>query len=130
MTLSVGEAAFQPEFASAILKECHKYGIHTALETCGYLPWTDIEPLVKESDLVLFNIDQVDSVAHKKASGRDNAIILENASRVSQITKMKVRVSLKRIWIKYSTHFSAHAFTGADLDLLSARKLSTCIKVR
>ena len=55
MTLSGGDAIFQPEFALEILKLAQLNGIHTCLETAGNCkPETFVE-LARHTDLFLFD---------------------------------------------------------------------------
>jgi len=94
VTLSGGEAALQTEFAASILEECQKLGARTTLETHGNLLWSKLEPVIRHADLVLFNLKHIDPIPHKQGTGCDIAPIFENAKRVSQVTKMKIRVVL------------------------------------
>jgi pyruvate formate lyase activating enzyme len=94
ITLSGGEAAFQPEFSLAILKECRKLGLHTLVETCGYASWEVLESVLEYVDLVLFDIKHIDPEMHKKGTGMTNDIILKNAVKTAQYKPMKVRVPL------------------------------------
>ena len=45
MTLSGGEPALQPAFAEALLRLAHDECINTAIETCGQVPWPNLERL-------------------------------------------------------------------------------------
>lgn len=83
VTLTGGEPLVQLNFALAILKECQKKGIDTAIETCGAVPWERIERILPYLDLVLFDIKQMDSQAHKNQTGHDNRLILKNAAKIS-----------------------------------------------
>jgi pyruvate formate lyase activating enzyme len=94
VTLSGGEATFQPGFAQAILEACKDLGMHTALETCGYSSWDVLERLLEYTDLVLFDIKHIDPDMHKRGTGMNNALILENAGKAARFRPMKVRVPL------------------------------------
>lgn len=94
VTLSGGEATFQPEFALAILRECKTLGLNTAIETCGYASWQVLQSLLEYVDLVLFDIKHVDTVRHQAGTGMNNDIILENAGKIAALKPMKVRVPL------------------------------------
>jgi pyruvate formate lyase activating enzyme len=83
VTLTGGEPALQPAFAEAVLRLAREEGLHTAMETCGYAPWSDYEPLLPHLNLVLFDIKHMDPVRHKQATGVDNERILENARRIA-----------------------------------------------
>ncbi|MDD5093423.1 MAG: glycyl-radical enzyme activating protein [Dehalococcoidia bacterium] len=82
VTASGGEATAQSTFLLNLLRECHNRGYHTALETCGYLKWTVLEPILAYVDLVLFDLKHTDSETHKKLTGVSNELILENARKI------------------------------------------------
>jgi pyruvate formate lyase activating enzyme len=78
VTFSGGEPFAQAEFLLAALAGCKRLGIPTAVETCGQAARADIlaaEPLV---DLFLFDFKVVDSARHRKLTGVDNGVILDN----------------------------------------------------
>lgn len=87
VTLSGGEASFQPEFAEQILKRCQEAGIHTAMETTGYTTWEKFSRIIRYVDLLLFDIKNMDSEKHQKFTGVRNEMILENAVKASKCVK-------------------------------------------
>ena len=94
ITLSGGEATFQPDFASTLFKASKDLGIHTALETCGYVSWKILESLLEHIDFVLYDIKHWDSERHRRGTGFSNELILENARKTAERKPMKVRVPL------------------------------------
>ena len=56
VTFSGGEALLQPEFLLEMLKMCKAQGLHTAVDTCGDVPWEDIEKIIPFTDLFLYDI--------------------------------------------------------------------------
>lgn len=56
VTISGGEPALQKEFLLALLVGAKERGIHTAVETAGNYPFTNIEPSLPYIDLVLFDV--------------------------------------------------------------------------
>ena len=82
MTLSGGEPSVNAEFACQLLKEARKRGLHRCLDTNGYSPFEVLEGLVKLSDIILYDLKHLDSAPHKEMTGVDNALILENLSRL------------------------------------------------
>ena len=94
VTLSGGEATFQPDFALALLRECKSAGLHTTLETCGYTSWEVLQRLLQYIDFVLLDIKHMDAASHKRGTGQTNDIILANAKRIASCKQMKVRVPL------------------------------------
>jgi pyruvate formate lyase activating enzyme len=79
VTLSGGEPLLHPGFARELLRRCKAEGIHTAVETCGAVPWTNIESILEYTDLFLYDIKLVDPVAHQRWMGTSNTAVLENA---------------------------------------------------
>ncbi len=84
VTISGGEVLCQADFAAELLRECKECGIHTAIETAASLPFEKIEKLLPYLDLCLMDIKHMDPEKHREYTGRDNALILENARRLSE----------------------------------------------
>lgn len=78
MTLSGGEPLFQPDFAIALLKAARAEGLHTCLDTCGYVSAHVLAQALPYVDLVLYDIKSVNSQRHRSRTGRPNQRILEN----------------------------------------------------
>lgn len=78
VTISGGEPYSQYEFLNSFLKKCRKEGLNTAVETCGFVEWEKIKKTVDSIDLFLFDIKHMDTQIHKKLTGIDNALILNN----------------------------------------------------
>lgn len=83
ITLTGGEPFFQPDFSSAILAECRKRKIHTAVETCLFGQWPNIKDIVKFTDLFIVDLKIFDSRAHKMYTGHDNRLIFENFRKLA-----------------------------------------------
>lgn len=83
VTLSGGEPTMQPKYALEILKACKGRGIHTAIETCGYVKWDTLDEMLQYLDLVHVDIKHMLPVEHKKLTGKENELILENIGRIA-----------------------------------------------
>ena len=83
ITLSGGEPLLQAGFAAELLKMCKKRGIHTAIETAGYVPRENIEKVLPFTDLFLYDLKSKDSLVHKTWTGVDNQRILDNLEWLS-----------------------------------------------
>jgi len=92
VTFSGGEPTLQPRFLAACLKACREMGIHTAIDTCGYVQWSVLEKLAPFIDLFLFDVKHMDSETHKELTGVRNELILQNLRRLSDRGKT--------IWIR------------------------------
>ena len=83
VTLSGGEPLAQYDFSLELLKKAKENGIHTAIETCGYAEKSKILEIAKYVDLFLFDCKKTDQELHKKYTGVDNKIILDNLKALS-----------------------------------------------
>lgn len=92
VTFSGGECMLQLDFLAELLKLCRKNGVHTAVDTAGCVPWESFEKILPFTDMVLYDIKAMDSAVHKKYTGVDNALILENLARLLK--------SGVRLWVR------------------------------
>ena len=83
VTLSGGEVLAQADFAAELLKTCKEAGLHTAIESTGNAPYSDIEKLLPYLDLYLLDIKHMDSGKHEEYTGAPNERILENARMIA-----------------------------------------------
>jgi pyruvate formate lyase activating enzyme len=94
VTIGGGEATMQQEFVTALLKKCKGMYIHTAMETCGYVKWEELEKILEYIDLLYFDIKHMDSRIHKELTGVPNELILENAKKASKMRPIIIRIPL------------------------------------
>jgi pyruvate formate lyase activating enzyme len=78
LTITGGEVTSQPEFAMELLQRCRDSGIHTAIETCGVCDWSNLRALAELSDIVYYDLKLADPELHRKWTGADNRVILQN----------------------------------------------------
>ena len=76
----------QIDFLVEILKKCKENGIHTAVVTAGHIPWKNFEKILPYTDLFLYDIKSMDSETHKKYTGVENTLILENLSKLLKLS--------------------------------------------
>jgi len=84
VTASGGEASTQPAFLIEFFRRCREIGIHTTLDTTGHVQWKILKGILKNTDLVLFDIKHIDPGIHRELTGVDNSLILENARRITE----------------------------------------------
>lgn len=84
VTFSGGETLIQFEFLKEMLHLCHQRGIHTALDTSGFAPWVQLEEILPDVDLFLYDIKSTDDAVHQKYVGVSNHLILENIRKLSE----------------------------------------------
>lgn len=84
VTFSGGEPLIYSDFLSEVLERCKRLGIHTAIETSGYVPWGNIEKVIDNVDLFLYDLKLMDNNKHKIYIGSDNKLILDNLSKICE----------------------------------------------
>ncbi len=95
VTFSGGEPTHQPEFLWHLSKRCQQSGIHTALDTTGFIKPEVLKKVLEYTNLVLYDIKHMDPAQHKELTGVDNRLILDNAGMIAAIGKpMIIRMPL------------------------------------
>lgn len=69
VTLSGGEPLQQPAFCREVLRRCHERGLHTALDTSGFLGEHADDALLDATDLVLLDIKSSDPETYRRVTG-------------------------------------------------------------
>lgn len=82
VTISGGEPLVQADFVATLLKRFRSVGVHTAIETSGYAPWTQVQKVAEQCDLCMMDIKFINAENHKKYTGVDNSLILDNLQRL------------------------------------------------
>ena len=98
VTASGGEPTMQPTFVAHLFLKLQGANIHTALDTCGLCSQETLKKILPHTDLILFDLKEIDSVRHKHFTGQDNQIILKNLLFINNyITSTKPTL---RLWIR------------------------------
>jgi pyruvate formate lyase activating enzyme len=92
-TLSGGEPLMQDRFAVRLFAAAKAMGIHTALDTNGFLGERLSDEELENIDVVLLDIKTWDPERHRNLTGKDVAATLEFARRLSKKNKP--------IWLRY-----------------------------
>ncbi|MFE6859297.1 pyruvate formate-lyase-activating protein [Nocardia sp. NPDC057668] len=82
-TISGGEPLQQPGFASALLRGFRELGLHTALDTSGFLGRAASDELLDATDLVLLDIKAGQPETYRRLTGRDLDPTLRFAERLA-----------------------------------------------
>jgi len=82
VTFSGGECMLQIDFLAEILEKCSQNGIHTAVDTAGCVPFESFERILPFTDLFLYDVKIFDGHKHKRYTGADNTLILENLKKL------------------------------------------------
>ncbi|WP_436535772.1 pyruvate formate-lyase-activating protein [Actinoplanes sp. HUAS TT8] len=69
VTVSGGEPLEQPDFVREVLRRSHERGLHTALDTSGFLGDRADDELLSYTDLVLLDIKSGDPATYRKVTG-------------------------------------------------------------
>lgn len=95
VTFSGGEPLSQPSFLAECLRRCRSRGLHTAVDTCGSAARDTMLEVARLTDLVLFDLKLMDREAHRRYTGGDNRMILDNLRALSaEGTEVWVRLPL------------------------------------
>jgi len=93
VTFSGGEPLEQKDFLLQVAQLCKDHYIHTALETCGSVPWGTFEKVLAVIDLFLYDLKEMDPERHREYTGVGNDLILSNFVRLAATGKdMIVRI--------------------------------------
>ena len=93
ITLSGGEVLQQPAFAARILRGAKEFGVHTALDTSGYLGRNATDELLGDVDLVLLDVKAGDEETYKRVTGRELQPTLDFGRRLDAFDI--------EVWVRY-----------------------------
>ncbi len=82
LTLSGGEPLFQFDFAADLLQAAKRSGLHCCVDTSGSAAWSSFEKLKPFTDLWLYDYKETDPDLHRRFTGQDNRVILENLRKL------------------------------------------------
>lgn len=78
VTFSGGECMLHADFIAGTCRLLKENGIHSCIDTCGYVPQTSFEKVLPYADLFLYDLKKMDPEKHKEYTGVDNHLILDN----------------------------------------------------
>ena len=84
LTISGGEPLMQPAFVARIFEECHKLGVHTTLDTSGFLGKSASDTLLDNLDLVLLDVKSGIPETYKEVTGRELAPTVAFGDRLAE----------------------------------------------
>src|SRR3954468_1951528 len=85
LTISGGEPLVQAAFTRRILAAAKEMGLHTAIETSGFLGDRADDSYLASLDLVLLDLKSSDPETYRRATGRELAPTLRFAERLAAI---------------------------------------------
>ncbi|MET9904808.1 pyruvate formate-lyase-activating protein [Streptomyces sp. NPDC006446] len=130
VTITGGEPLLQPAFIGEVLRRCKEAGLHTALDTSGFLGARATDELLADTDLVLLDIKSFDIGTYRKLTGGRLAPTLSFATRLDRLgVPMWIRYVLVPGWTDDPRSVDALAGFVAELgrvervDVLPFHKL-------
>ncbi|WUR86700.1 pyruvate formate-lyase-activating protein [Streptomyces phaeochromogenes] len=93
VTITGGEPLLQPAFTASVLRRCKEAGLHTAVDTSGFLGARATGELLADTDLVLLDIKAFQIATYRKLTGGELAPTLSFATRLD-------RLGIP-VWIRY-----------------------------
>lgn len=93
ITLSGGEPLLQPEFAADILRACKEKGLHTAVDTSGWVNLASLEKVLPFTDLLLLDVKALQAAEYEWLTGKTD----EKFRRALQLIKSKKQ----ELWLRY-----------------------------
>ena len=93
LTISGGEPLFQIAFTRRVLKEVHDAGIHTTIDTSGFLGMRLRDEDLENIDLVLLDVKSGDEETYKKVTRRELQPTIDFGDRLSAMGKP--------VWIRF-----------------------------
>lgn len=83
VTFSGGEPLMQPAFLARVLRGAKELGIHTAIDTSGFLGAHCTDAMLDDIDLVLLDVKSGDPATYKRVTGHELAPTLDFGRRLA-----------------------------------------------
>lgn len=93
ITVSGGEPMLQAEFLAEFFRLCKERGMHTAVDTCGFVFNDHVKQALDHTDLVLLDIKHIDPVKYKTITSQSLQPTLDFMNYLHEIGKPT--------WVRY-----------------------------
>ena len=93
LTISGGEPLMQPAFVRRVLRGARELGIHTTIDTSGFLGAHCTDEMLEDIDLVLLDVKSGDPDTYRRVTGRDLQPTLDFGRRLA--------ASGTEVWIRF-----------------------------
>lgn len=93
LTISGGEPLMQPAFVARLLRGAKEMGVHTTVDTSGFLGAAGTDAMLDDLDLVLLDVKSGDPQTYRRVTGRELEPTLAFGRRLSERGV--------QIWIRY-----------------------------
>lgn len=84
VTISGGEPLMQAEPLAGLLQSLKKYGIDTAIETCGYADYSAFQKVLPCLNRIYYDVKLMDTKLHQEYCGGGNERILDNLTKLGE----------------------------------------------
>lgn len=98
VTISGGEATLQWNFVAALLEEIQQRGFHTAVDTCGIVKGEALDAILPFTNLVLFDIKEMDPEKHQEYTHAPLDHVLDTFREL--ITRREALEQPYEIWVR------------------------------
>lgn len=93
VTLSGGECLMHAAFCAELLAGLKREGIHTAVDTCGFVSPQALDAVMPYTDVFLYDVKAFDEDVHIACTGQSNRLILDNLKYLDSCgTKTEIRI--------------------------------------
>jgi pyruvate formate lyase activating enzyme len=93
LTISGGEPLMQAAFVRRVLRGAREMGIHTTIDTSGFLGSHCSDEMLRDIDLVLLDVKSGDPETYRRVTGRDLQPTLDFGRRLA--------AAGTEIWVRY-----------------------------
>jgi pyruvate formate lyase activating enzyme len=93
LTLSGGEPLLQPAFAGRLLRAAADRGIHTAVDTSGFMGANATDAMLDDIDLMLLDVKSGDERTYRKVTGRKLQPTLDFGDRLAS--------RMMPVWVRF-----------------------------
>jgi pyruvate formate lyase activating enzyme len=101
LTLSGGEVLLQPRFAARLLRGAKEMGVHTALDTSGFLGANLTDRMLADTDLVLLDVKSGDPDTYRRVTGGEPAPALELGRRLARAGLPDAGGYAPEVWVRF-----------------------------
>lgn len=95
VTFGGGEPTAAGDFLLELMRSCSAKGYHICVDTCGVCNTRQFRKVMELADLFLFDCKHMDPAEHRRLTGLDNSVILENLHQLLSSGKsVRIRIPL------------------------------------
>ena len=125
VTFSGREPTYQLEALKELTTSFYDKGYNLAMETSGYFNFGKVKDVLEKLDLIFIDMKHFDPELHKKFTGKDNKIILQNLEKIGELgidTVVRIplieNVNTSEKNITQTARFVAKNFKNPKIELL------------